>query len=409
LAQQIDNVVGGMVSAFFAAQGKERALRLQMDKQKADTLQLKDASVEYSILAREVDTNKQLYDSVLGRFKEISVTGGIPTANVSIVDRAEIPRLPSKPQKKLNLILAALLGLMGGLGLALILEHLDNTLRTPEEVERYLGLPSLVVVPDFFSLPRSRSRWRSAFDRQQVKSNVNLCLPSKTPSARNRQLSVIVEAYRRLRTSLLLSRPEQPPRTIIFTSATAGEGKTMTAANTAIMFAQQGNKVLLIDADLRRPSCHKALKVPGATGLADYLAGQEELHRAIKPTSTANLSVLNCGSVPPSPTELIGSRKMHETLALLKNSYDFLFIDSPPVMPVSDAVVLSSLADGLIFVVEGQKTPKHLVRTAIAHLKTNQAKILGVVLNRVDIRGPEYREYYQFYNPELYYSSGVST
>ena len=409
LAQQIEDVVGGIVSAFFAAQGKERALRLQMEKQKADTLKLKDASVEYSILARQVDTNKQLYDSVLGRFKEISVAAGIPTANVSIVDRAEVPRLPSKPQKKLNLMLGALLGLMGGLGLALILEHLDNTLRTPEEVERYLGLPNLVMVPDFFSLPKGGWRWRSATDRQQTQSNVTLCLPSHTPSAGDRRLAVITEAYRKLRTSIFLSRSEKPPRAILFTSATAGEGKTMTAANTAIMFAQQGNKVLLIDADLHRPSCHKALKIPGITGLADYLAGQEELHRAIKQTSIANLSVLNCGSVPPSPTELIGSRKMHETVAFLKDDYDFLFIDSPPVMPVSDAVVLSSLADGMIFVVEGQKTPKHLVRTAIAHLGNNQAKILGVVLNRVDIRGPEYREYYQYYNPEFYFPSGTST
>ncbi|MPZ78264.1 MAG: polysaccharide biosynthesis tyrosine autokinase [Deltaproteobacteria bacterium] len=401
LAQQIEDVVGGIGSAFFAAQGKERALRLQMEKQKAETLKLKDASVEYSILARQVDTNKQLYESVLGRFKEISVAAGIPTANVSIVDQAEVPRLPSKPQKKLNLMLGALLGLMGGLGLALIFEHLDNTLRTPEEVERYLGLPNLVVVPDFFSLPRGRWPWKSVTHHQRT-----LSLAGNTPSADHGRFSVINEAYRKLRTSIFLSRSETPPKTILFTSATAAEGKTMTAANTAIALAHQGSTVLLIDADLHRPSCHKALKVPGVTGLADYLASQEELYRAIKPTSIANLSVLNCGSVPPSPTELIGSRKMRDTLAHLKDDYDFLLIDSPPVMPVSDAVILSSLADAMIFVVEGQKTPKHLVRKAIAQLGNNQAKILGVVLNRVDIRGPEYREYYRYYNPQFYHHPG---
>jgi capsular exopolysaccharide synthesis family protein len=409
LAQQIGSVVEGINSAFFAAAGKERNLRAEMNKQKAATLALKDASVEYSILDREADTNKQLYDSVLERFKEISVAGGIPAANVSVLDLAEIPSLPSSPRKKLILMLGALLGLTGGLGLALILENLDNTLRTPDEVERYLGLANLVVVPDVFSLPQVRHRWRTLFHSPRTRTDAALCLPSKTPSARRRRLSVVAEAYRKLRTSIFLSRSEKPPKTILFTSATAGEGKTMTAVNTAIMFAQLGNKVLLIDADLHRPHCHKVLKVPGLGGLADYLAGQGELHRAIKPTSIENLSVLVSGSVPPRPTELICSRIMRETLSFLKDRYDFLFIDSTPVMPVTDAVVLSSLVDGMIFVVEGQKTPKHLVKTAIGSLGSNQEKILGIVLNRVDIRGTDYREYYQYSNPEFYHSSRTPT
>jgi succinoglycan biosynthesis transport protein ExoP len=404
LAQQISSVVEGLNSAFFAAAGKERNLRVEMDKQKAATLALKDASVEYSILAREANTNKELYDSVLERFKEISVAGGLPTANISILDRAEIPSLPSSPRKKLTLMLSALLGLMGGLGLALILENLDNTLRTPEEVERYLGLSNLVLVPDIFRLPQVRHRWRTLFHPPLTRTDALLCLPSKTPSARHRRLSVVAEAYRKLRTSIFLSRSERLPKTILFTSATAGEGKTMTAVNTAIMFAQLGNKVLLIDADLHRPSCHKVLKVPGIGGLADYLAGQGELNKVIKPTSIANLSVLICGSIPSCPTELICSRLMRETLAYLREYYDFLLIDSTPVMPVTDAVVLSSLVDGIIFVAEGQKTPKHLVRTAIAHLGDNQEKILGIVLNRVDIRGADYQEYYQYCNPEFYHS-----
>ena len=162
LAQQINSVVEGINSAYFAASGKERALKLQMDKQKSDALALKDAAVEYAILAREADTNKQLYDSVLGRLKEISVAGEIPASNVSILDRAEIPTRPSKPNKRLNLMLGALLGLMGGLGLALLLEHLNNTLRTPEEVERYLRLPNLVVVPDFLRLPKAAEKWEIA-------------------------------------------------------------------------------------------------------------------------------------------------------------------------------------------------------------------------------------------------------
>ena len=167
LAQQINSVVEGINSAYFAASGKERALKLQMDKQKSDALALKDAAVEYAILAREADTNKQLYDSVLGRLKEISVTGELPASNVSILDRAEIPTRPSKPNKRLNLMLGALLGLMGGLGLALLLEHLNNTLRTPEEVEHYLRLPTLVVVPDFLRLPKARQNGKPRISRQE--------------------------------------------------------------------------------------------------------------------------------------------------------------------------------------------------------------------------------------------------
>jgi succinoglycan biosynthesis transport protein ExoP len=416
LGQQIKNVVEGINSAYLAAAGKEKDLRGQMDKQKAETFALKDASVQYAILAREATTNKQLYDSVQERFREISVADELPASNISIVDQAETPQLPAKPDKRLILMLGAVLGLFGGLGLALLLEHLNNTFGNPEEVERYLGVPNLVVVPDYFSLPKGASGWKALIHRQPAnrpssphKPAATIRLPSKISSIDKRRLSVITEGYRKLRTSIFLSSPDGPPKTILFTSAAPGEGKTMTAANTAIMFAQLGNNVLLIDADLHRPSCHKALKVPGATGLADYLAGQEELHKAIKPTSVANLSVMICGSVPPSPTELIGSKKMRETLAYLKERYDFILIDSPPVTPVSDAVVLSSLADAMIFVVEGQKTPKHLVRSAIAQLRNNQAKILGIVLNRVDIRGPDYRDFNQYYNPEVYHPSGTAT
>src|SRR5437867_8110286 len=312
LAQQIRSVVEGINSAYFAALGKERDLKLQMDKQKSDALALKDASVEYAILAREADTNKQLYDSVLGRFKEINVAGEIPASNVSILDRAEIPTRPSKPQKRLNLMLGALLGLMGGLGLALLLEHLDNTLRTPEEVERYLRLPNLVVVPDFLSLPKTRRNAKPRISRQESSLNSKLCVPSKKPVASALPLSMLTEAYRKLRTSIFLSRPAQPPKTILFTSGTNGEGKTMTVANTAIMLAQMELHILVIDADLRRPSCHKALRVRGGPGLTDFLAGQEELNNVIKPTTISNLFVLNCSSPPPNPTELVGPKRMSE-------------------------------------------------------------------------------------------------
>ena len=225
LAHEIKTVVEGINSAYFAAAGKERELRAQMNKQKADALALKDAGVEYAILAREADTNKHLYDSVLARFKEIHVAGEIPASNVSILDRAEIPQLPSLPKKRVNLILGALLGLMAGLGLALLLEHLNNTLRTPEEVERFLRLPNLVVVPDFLSLPKPRKNGKSRISRPEASLHSKLYIPSKKPVASGLPLSMLTEAYRKLRTAIFLSRPGEPPKTILFTSGTSGEGK----------------------------------------------------------------------------------------------------------------------------------------------------------------------------------------
>jgi polysaccharide biosynthesis transport protein len=283
--------------------------------------------------------------------------------------------------------------------LALVLEYLDNTLKTPEEAERYLRLPNLAVVPDFLCLPKAHKNGKPRISRQESTLNSKLCIPNKKLAHSGLPLTVITEAYRKLRTSIFLSRPAEPPKTILFTSGTNGEGKTITVANTAIMLAQMEYQVLVIDADLSRPSCNKALKVRSGRGLSDFLAGQEELNKTIKPTSIPNLFVLNCGSIPPNPTELVGSKRMHETLAVLKDHYDFILIDSPPVVPVSDAVILSRMVDGVVVVVRGQETQKQLVKAAVSQLR--QAKILGVVLNWVDIRGAGYPDY-QYYHPHFY-------
>jgi len=403
LSQQIQNVVEGINSAYLAAVGKEKGLRGQMDKQKSETFALKDASVQYAILAREANTNKQLYDSVLERFREISVAGELPASNVSIVDRAEIPRVPAKPNKRLNLMLGALLGLFGGLGLALVLEHLDNTLSTLEEAESFLWLPCLALVPDVLTLPRGLAHPQSSLVRRLVQRDATLCMPSKKFVANDRRLLLISEVYHKLRMAILMSRADESPKTLLFTSSTRGEGKTTTATNTAIMFARMGSRVLVIDADLRQPSCLRALRVESDRGLADYLANLSPLDQVIQPTSIPNLSVLGAGSLPPSPTELLGSKKMSETLAYLKQRYDYVFIDAPPVIPVSDAVVLSMIVDGLIFVVRGQMTPKPIVKDALAQLGNRQSKILGLVLNRVNMKGGEYRNYYHYSNSGDYF------
>jgi capsular exopolysaccharide synthesis family protein len=210
---------------------------------------------------------------------------------------------------------------------------------------------------------------------------------------------MISEVYHKLRMDILLARSDEPPKTLLFTSSTAGEGKTITVTNTAITFARMGSRVLLMDADLRQPSCLRALRMTeDEVGLSDYLANLVGLDQVIRATPIANLSVVGAGSLPPSPTELLGSKKMAETLGYLKQHYDYIFIDSPPVIPVSDAVVLSTVVDGLIFVVQGQMTPKPIVKEALAQLGQRHSKILGLVLNRVDMKSAEYRNYRHYYN-----------
>jgi capsular exopolysaccharide synthesis family protein len=314
------------------------------------------------------------------------------------MEKAQPPLGPSYPSKRRGLLLGLCLGLTAGIGLAFLLEQLDNTFKSVEEAERYIRLPSLGVVPDFARVDSRQYSYVS-----QIVHSAKLELPFGASEKSDKELvlahhpqSVVSEAYRTLRSALLLSLAGEPPRTILMTSATRGEGKTTTVINTAIVFAQMGVRVLVIDADLRRPRCHHLLKVENTVGLAEILAGQIDLTQAIRPTAAANLFFISSGASPPNPAELLGSNRMHEILDELRNDYEFIFIDSSPVMAVSDAVLLSTMAEGVVLVVNG-KTPKQLVRTTRSRLSTGRTKILGILLNRVDMRGGGYANYYNQY------------
>ncbi|MGH8071820.1 MAG: GumC family protein [Candidatus Entotheonellia bacterium] len=424
LRQEMQRVVAGIESSYLAAGARERALRAEMEKQKAATLAQKDASVKYAILAREVDTNRQLYDSVLQRMKEMGVAAELRASNVSVIDKAEPPHTPSRPKKLQSLLLSALVALIGGVSLAFLLEYLDNTLKTPQEVERYLRLPNLGVVPDFLSLDEQSyapqklsSLWRSLVRHRKLRDEQKYA-PHRIPSLRPQipsslasgrelalvlshpPLSVVTEAYRMLRMAILLSQAEESPKTILFTSGIFGEGKTVTVVNTAIVFAQMGVRVLVIDADLRRPDCHRALGVENGLGLTEILTGQRGPIEVIRPTATNHLFLLSAGSLPPNPAELVGSKKMQETVAALREQYDYILIDSPPVMQVSDAVLLSTIVDGVVLVVSSQATPKYVAREARSRLSYARAKILGVTLNRVDLRSGDSAYYHRLYHAQ---------
>ena len=397
LQAEIQNEVKRIEVTYTAAKNNETGLRATMEDQKKTTLNLKDAAVQYAMLAREVDMNKQLYDGVLQRLKEIGVAAEIRSSNIYLMGKAEPPGGPSYPDKNGILLRGLFLGLLMGVGLAFLFDQLDNTIKSPEEAERFIQLPTLGVVPDFALLTGTRTGYVS-----KLVNSAKAELPAPTrdedrPSVLDHHpLSLVAEAYRSLRSSLLLSQAGGPPHTMLMTSATRGEGKTTTLVNTAIVFSQLGIRVLVIDADLRRPRCHMLLKMENTAGLADVLAGQIGMEEAIRPTQAENLFLISAGTIPPNPAELLGSRKMHELLQQLREQFEFIFIDSSPVMAVSDAVFLSTMVEGTLMVVN-RRTPKPLVRKTRTRLSTPHTKILGVLLNRVDVRAGEYGSYYAHY------------
>jgi capsular exopolysaccharide synthesis family protein len=321
-----------------------------------------------------------------------------------VIDPAIPPRKPAKPQTTFALLLSTVVGLVGGIGAAFFFAYFDNTLKTPAEVERHLQLPTLAMVPGFTNVKlHPRAALDSSFPSSSagtLSSPLLSALPSRPPL-------VALEAYRKLRTALLLSRPVGPPRTVLFTSATSGEGKTMTAVHTATALAEMGARVLLIDADLRHPHCHTMLNAQNDVGLTEFLVGQVELAKVIQPTVSERLFFLSSGSFPPSPADLLSSKKMHAAIAFLRSFYDYIIIDTSPVLPVSDAEILSTMVDGIVLVVDSELTDYPKVKEAQLRLSYPQAQLLGVVLNKVRLQPGEATHYYRTYRDDLQREKGA--
>jgi capsular exopolysaccharide synthesis family protein len=262
-----------------------------------------------------------------------------------------------------------------------------------------LHLPNLAVIPDFLKLNNNPGSYLPHHMRKLIGMEVSHDRQGqgKELILDHHPLSIIAESYRSLRTSLLLSRAAERPRSLLFTSATRHEGKTATAVNTAIMFAQSGLRTVLIDADLRRPRCHKILSMEKDLGLTEILTGHVEAEAVIRATSTENFFFLSSGSLPPNPAELLGSNKMREVIEDLSAKFDCVIFDSPPVLPVTDAVLLARNVDGVVLIVDSQNTAKQLIREVRSKLVNFHAKILGVVLNRVDTQRGGYAQYYSHY------------
>jgi len=390
-------VIESVQQEFDTAHQRVVLLQEALDKQKAEANDLAEKLVQYHILRHDAESNKALYDGLLQKLKEAGITAGLRSSNIRVVDPALAPTSPSRPQKARNIMLAILVGLVGGVGLALFREYLDNTVKSPDDIEALTGLPSLAVVPSLPGLNGHHSRL-SRFSRDshpQVTAGPRVELLSYVQPK-----SQISEAFRALRTSLLLSQAEHPPQVILVTSALPREGKTTAAVNLAVTLAQLGDRTLLMDSDLRKPGIRRALNLTMGkeAGLSSYLAGVSTLDEVIIPHPTiTNLEALTTGPVPPSPADLLSSHRMREAITELRRRYKFVVIDSPPIMAATDAVILSSLTDGVLLVVRSGETPKEAFTRTRDLLAAVKSRLLGVVLNAVDSSAPDYYYSYRYY------------
>lgn len=382
LNQAANNVRASVRSDYDAAVTAERALEGQVNTLKSATLAEQDRSVQYNLLAREADTNRTLYDGLLQRFKELNAAAGISASNISIVDRAEPPLTPSSPKLFKNIAVALLLSLAIATIVVFLKTQFDDTVRVPEEIEQKLELPLLGVVP------RARN--------------------TDPDEALDDPKSPITEAYNSLRSALLYSTSEGLPKTILITSSQPAEGKTTTSFAIGMGLARMGRRVVLVDLDLRRPTLHRRISNDNASGMTTLLTGHDPAETVVEPSGYDNLSLITSGPIPPSPTELISSARMEAVLDELASKFDVVIIDSPPILGLADAPLLSALVDGVVFVIESDRGRRGSLKASLRRLRTMRPMILGAVLTMFDASkaGNRYSEYYGY---EYYtYSSDKS-
>jgi capsular exopolysaccharide synthesis family protein len=372
LQQAANNVRNSIQGQYQAAQESERQLYAKVSELKNDTLAEQDRTVQYGLLAREAETNRQVYDGLLERFKQLNAVAGVSLSNVSIIDTAATPGAPSSP----NLFKNLLVGLIFGIGAAsltvFLKDQFDDSIRVPEDVEAKLDLPLLGVVP-----------------RSHQGTPDEALSDPKSP---------ISEAYNSLRGSLLYSTPEGLPQIMLVTSAQASEGKTTTSFAIASGFARMGKRTLLIDADMRRPSLHRRINLENERGLSTLLTSHEPLADIQISSGFDNLSMVLAGPVPPSPTELLSTARFEEIFQEAARTYDIVIVDSPPILGLADSPLMSALVDGVVFVVEADRSRRGSLKAALRRLRSMRPILLGAVLTKFDPlkAGNRYSEYYGY-------------
>ncbi len=390
LQQEKADLAQGIVNEYQTAEAREDYLAKAVKNQTQVVNSLAKRMVQYNILKREVDTNKQLYEGLLQRLKQAQVSAGLKASNIRIVDAAQVPQSPVKPRVVLNLALGMILGLGLGVGLAFFLEYLDKTLKTPDEVENLVRLPSLGILPKF-SL-NGAGKVAEVAQASIVAQSRGTVAPAIQTNPE------VLEAFRSLRTSILLSA-NPVPKLLLISSAFPSEGKTSVTVNLGATLASLGSRVVIVDCDMRRPACHRSTGVENKPGFVKCLTGQVELSKAILPVPNVNnLSVIPCGPIPPNPAEVLSSPIAGDLLRYLRDEFEYVLVDSPPLLSVADSRILATITDAVVLVARAHSTPYDAVRRAKTLLYGAGARILGVALNDVDFRkdGYAYVYYYRY-------------
>lgn len=396
-------ILSTVENQYKTAAQREDSLRKSFNVQLGETMNQNEGAIMAKMLQQEIDTNRQMLERLMQSQQGVELSGaGLLKNNIRIAELSSLPRSPVAPKRLQNILLSALLALVAGVGLVLFLDYVNNKIESVEDIDRYLRLPALGVIPLLDNGAKSKRLLGGggSHGKELVPAGANGSIVLTQVEAN----SSIAESYRQLRTSLLLSSAGHAPRTILFTSSQPAEGKTTTSVNTAISLAQTGSAVLIIDADLRRPRVHKIFGLKNNAGLSNFLTSEEDLASLIQ-VAMPNLYVLPVGPLPPNPAELLGSPRMKQVIETLAANFDYVIVDSPPVSSFADSLILSSMVEGVIIVVKGGSTPREMAQRAKAHLQSVGARILGVVVNQIKLQPHDYYYYSSHYN-QNYYSGG---
>lgn len=422
---QLDNEIQQEIAAakarLRAAKLQENELRGRMTELEQKATLLRSLGAQYEAIKAERDNARALHESLLKQKTDTAVHSQLAASNMRVIERPEVPRYAASPRKKMNLFIGALAGLGLAIGAAFFRESLDSSVKSSEEAEGLLQLPTLAIIPSFGAARPLGTRLRDTLRQGDGVSGMISTLRRNDGANGNgngvpddgargdlvvvqKPWSPVAEAFRMLRTSLLFCSNGKPPQVILVTSATSGEGKTVTSLNLASTLADAGRRVLLVDVDLRHPRCHEVLGSRLGPGLSSYLSGDVDLDRAVREIASPHIGFVPAGPPPSNPAELIGSERMSDALALLRKHFDVIVLDSPPVLPVTDAVLLAHLADAVVLVMNGNKSPRELVRRARDQLAQVGANVVGVVVNNA---GPDWDSAY-LYDYDRYHQTATT-